>query len=499
MRKALAVLPGLALAASLLTAPVAASVPARLKVPVIDWGSCEEQLIGFECAKVPVPLDYDRPQESTITLGLIRKPATDTEHRIGSLFVNPGGPGGSSVDFVFSHGDVLSTDLSGRFDIVGVDPRGIGRSNRLGCFASDSEAKRFFTAPAAKVPYTPAEERAYVTHFRQLGPKCLPQPIAQHMSTADVVRDMDLLRRAVGDPKLNYLGFSYGSLIGHTYAAMFPETVRVLAIDGAVDPTLWTTGWQIADNRISTGKELDELLRLCDEAGPDCAFHKAGQSAKARWEQLANHIKATPATFGQTTVDYRMLVNVAGAAMYSPAMWPEFTQFLNDLATAKPDAELPLWAVPAEDPIADQTFYGTTCADTGFPITTAEYSAVSEWAEAGSRFGRYWWWTTAGCSFWPPNTDRFTGPWRTKASALIVGNRFDGITGYSGAQASARNIEGSRLLTYAGWGHTAYFRDDCARTYVDAYLISGALPPQGTVCPAGPNPFLDKAIDQAAS
>jgi pimeloyl-ACP methyl ester carboxylesterase len=494
---AIALISGVIVTSSVLATPAATAE--SLTVPTINWQSCGEEFPGFECAQVDVPLDYDRPRGATTKVAVARKPATDKEHRIGTLFINPGGPGGSGVGFALGYGDTLSKSTAGRFDILGFDPRGIARSSPLRCFPTFDEALAFFGSETLATPYKREQERPYVDKFRTLGPKCQTNgsPIAQHMSTADVVRDMDLLRRAVGDPKLTYLGFSYGSFIGNTYASLFPNNIRALVIDGVLDPALWSSGWQIADDRTNTAKEFDEMLRLCDVAGPSCAFHSATQTAKARWEALADSVRAKPVKLGETDVDYEALINSAVGAMYGPDSWPGFAEFLAEVAAAvngTVDGGTPAARARQQEeyPNFFEAYYGNACADADFPRSAAEYSAIGHWAEAGSRFGPFWWWNNAACADWPANKDRFTGPWNTRTSApvLIVGNYFDGVTSYAGAQASARNIKGSRLLSYAGWGHTAYDANDCVTGYVNKYLLTGALPAEGTVCAANPNPFL---------
>jgi pimeloyl-ACP methyl ester carboxylesterase len=146
-------------------------------------------------------------------------------------------------------------------------------------------------------------------------------------------------------------------------------------------------------------------------------------------------------------------------------------------------------------------YYGNQCADTEYPSTFLEFLLVGAYARAGSRFGPYWWWGNNGCTAWPVNHDRYVGPWtaRTSAPVLVVGNFFDGVTAYTGAQATAKLLPNSRLLSYAGWGHTAYGRSACTTNYVNAYLKNGALPPVGTVCPANPNPFVPPAPSARAA
>jgi pimeloyl-ACP methyl ester carboxylesterase len=496
---------GLVLAGSMITG--AQAEPAKSPaVPVLAWGSCGDQFPGFECTVAKVPLDYDRPAGATTNIALARKPATDKAHRIGSVFVNPGGPGGSGFNFALGFGNRLSTELDGRFDVVGFDPRGIGRSDPLHCFTSADEQNAFLSSGPI-FPYQPAQERPYFNQLRTLPDHCFANDatIARHMSTADVVRDLDLLRQAVGDKKLTYLGFSYGSFIGNTYANLFPHNIRALVIDGVLDPRLWSSGWQILSDRTNTALEWGELLRLCDEAGPACAFASKEGSA-ARWEALARQIKAHPLDLGGGNLyTYDLLINDAVGAMYQPEGWggPEgFGAFLDQIADAALGSNVALPAIAAREanyPNGFDAFNGNVCADTEFPSTFEADHAIGRLAESGSRFGPLWWWGNAACADWPVNDDRYTGPWHTRTSApvLVVGNFFDGVTSYAGAQASNRLLEGSRLLSYAGWGHTAYSRSDCVTGHVNAYLLNGSLPPQGTVCPANPNPFLSTATIQA--
>jgi TAP-like protein len=144
-------------------------------------------------------------------------------------------------------------------------------------------------------------------------------------------------------------------------------------------------------------------------------------------------------------------------------------------------------------------YYGNQCADTQYPRMFPAWLAIDRYARAGSRFGPYWWWGNAGCARWPVNDDRYVGPWtaRTSAPVLVVGNYFDGVTDYAGAVASDRMLRNSRLLSYAGWGHTAYGSSECVTEYVDRYLLTVSLPPRGKVCPANPNPFLAAAARQS--
>jgi pimeloyl-ACP methyl ester carboxylesterase len=332
-----------------------------------------------------------------------------------------------------------------------------------------------------------------------------------------VVRDLDLLRRAVGDDKLTYLGFSYGSYLGTTYANLFPQKVRALVIDGVLDPRLWSSGTQVVSDRVATAEEFAEFLRLCDEAGDACALSAPG-GASARYEALANALLRTPLLQEDGSLyTYDFLIADTTSAMYVPEIWGIYAELFDSLADAVLGDTAAVQRAAATRRAIEQRlqqarpqreeydnfvegYYGNQCSDTGYPRSFAAFHAVGEFAEAGSIFGPYWWWVNAGCANWPVAADRYIGPWtaRTSAPVLVVGNYFDGVTDYNGAVATSRLLKNGRLLSYAGWGHTAFERSECVTQYVVDYLLDGSLPPVGTVCPANPNPFVTVAERRTA-
>jgi pimeloyl-ACP methyl ester carboxylesterase len=510
---------GLAVLVSLLVAAAAAAVAdaaqaasGRPPIPEIEWEPCGDDFPGIECGTAEVPLDYDRPRRATTEIALARVPATSS-NRAKSVFVNPGGPGGSGVGLVLGgFGEFLHENLDGRFHVIGFDPRGVGASDPLHCFDSEDDLNSFLVATPL-FPYARGQYRPYFDHWSSLGDICLNrgETIAAHMSTADVVRDLNLLRRAVGDRKLTYLGFSYGSYIGTTFANLFPRNIRALVIDGVLNPRLWSSGWQIKSDRVATQEVFDEFLRLCKEAGPNCAFGDGNRTTQ-RWRKLARSVQREPVDLGDGFIyTYDFLIGDATGAMYSPDSWggPEgyatFLDLVADAALGDQSAKKKARAVRVQlieqltghEPEPDydnglDAYYGNQCADTQYPSRFFAFRVIDIYARAGSRFGPYWWWFNNGCSDWPVAPDRYIGPWATETSepVLVVGNFFDPATDHAGARAANRQLEDSRLLSYAGWGHTAYGTSECTTEHIDAYLLNGSLPPVGTVCPANPNPFL---------
>ena len=270
-----------------LVVPVAAeagtgrgSAAAGAGVPQITWAACGPQL---ECASVPVPLDWAHPGGPTIALAVARHLASHPEQRIGSLFVNPGGPGDSGVAMVAERGQALDAMTGGRFDIVGWDLRGgAGASAPVRCFADAGERASFWQD--LPVPTTRQDERRYLAKTIELARRCGEQngELLAHISTADTARDLDHLRRLVGDRRLTYFGESFGTLIGQTYANLFPRRVRAMALDGLIDPVASAAGTEAvaASGLADTDRVFHQFLRLCQAAGPDrCALAGHGPVA----------------------------------------------------------------------------------------------------------------------------------------------------------------------------------------------------------------------------
>jgi pimeloyl-ACP methyl ester carboxylesterase len=504
-------------ALTLIAAPRVAAAPA---VPKAAWSSCFQKVgPNFECATVQVPLDHNGPEQAAISIAMVRLPAADPAHRIGSLFINPGGPGGSGVEFALFAGSFLFTpEVRARFDIVGFDPRGIARSTALRCFGTPRQWTPYFTPFA--FPITSEEEAQWEAADHYLDAACAQRGarIEDHMATADVARDLDLLRQAVGDEKLTYYGVSYGSFLGQTYANLFPNRFRALVIDGVLDPIAWTTGAPGQQDlpfstrlRSDVGAQatLDEFFRLCDAGGANCAF--SGNSAE-RFAALADQLRTAPiqvidpSSGTAFAFTYQDLIANALFAMYDSFSWPNLAGLLAFIeAQASPltlGAALgDLWR--SEGYIAKRGFPRYPNFIEGFPAVACSDSnnpdSYPAWSAAGAAsdeefgyFGRIWTWVSSICADWPAaDPDRYLGPFdrRTDSPVLVVGNLFDPATRYQGAVTAHHLLPNSSLLTVHGWGHTSLFLSGCADQAIASYLLDLVTPVPDTVCEQDVVPF----------
>ena len=497
------------LAAALLplASGTAAASPAQPRVPALHWAACGD---GFECTTATVPLDYDHPGGPAISLALIRLPATDQRHRIGSLLTNPGGPGQSGVDSIRSTpANAYPPGMRARFDIIGFDPRGVARSTPIQCFASDQARSRFF-AGVPLFPITRREQALFIAKNAEFGRICLRRnaAIMRHMSTANAARDMDLLRRALGDRRLNFYGASYGSYLGNVYANLYPDRVRALVVDSIIEPVEWATGrgdgfsvpvYTRERSDAGTSATMRQFLQLCDRAGPRCAF--SGGDPQAKWRTLLARARQAPIRIpGGPPVTYAEIVTSTVQLLADPPeTWSELAGQLQQLyqastpaaRTASPAAAG--GAAPATYNNADEALVAVTCTDTDNPRDPSRWPTVARQRDQRfGPFGSFWAYLSEPCATWPARDhDRYTGPFnrRTSAPILIVGTRFDPATPYRNARTVARQLPNSRLLTLDGWGHVALPKSACIATYVDRYLVTGALPPPGTVCRPDQQPF----------
>lgn len=504
----------------LVATPVKAAVPAvdhtvqalQAAQPAVVWRSCED---GFQCARVSVPLDYDRPQGQRIELALIRLPATNATARIGSLFVNPGGPGDSGVQFVRVAARIFySAAVRARFDIVGFDPRGVGSSTAVRCFATSAEQQRFYS-DYVRVPETQADFRQAVAKVTELSRRCSGRVgwLLPHLSTADVARDLDILRAAVGDRQLSYLGYSYGTYLGATYANLFPRRVRALALDGVTDAPAYTSGpmpsttFTRLNSHLGSSATLSEFFRLCAQPRSGCAFGTYGSPAR-KYAALARRLRAQPLALPDgSSFGYSELITLTVETLYAPSLWDELALTLEQLyAATRPGRDASAAArikkLPGQGARATADTYDNSieaglasfCSETRNPRQPQDYRRVAARADQRAPYvGAYWTYLSLACARWPARAqDRYAGPWTvpTANPILLLNPRFDPATPHRNAVTMSRLLPGSRLVTVNGWGHTtAQIRSACADAYVARYLIRRTLPGADATCPPGIVPF----------
>ncbi|WP_119727069.1 alpha/beta hydrolase [Thermomonospora amylolytica] len=511
----------------------------RVPAPKLGWYECYE---GAECATVRLPLDYDNPKGATTEIAVLRVKARNPKKRIGSLFVNPGGPGGQGTAMAYQAQYFLGKEVLDRFDIVGFDPRGIGFSANIKCFKSPKDQALAYAGFNVPFPIGQKEEAAFIKSAKAVGKGCSTtgKPLAGSMSTAEAARDMDVLRRAVGDKKLSYLGFSYGTALGQYYANMFPDRVRAVAVDGVINPVSWVgtkkTAGQILDDRLYSAdgafKALREILVRCGKAGPaKCSFAKYGDPVK-NMDVLAKRLKAEPADLGDgLEVTYATLVSWLLGDLYAPDGYQFVDQDLTDVWVASSPAQTVSAAQAntarqalaarlrdrrAKEKQARQTaqrvigrdfpydngleaFSGVTCTDALHPKDAGAWPRLTAASDKRAPyFGRAWAWGTVQCagnSWTVRDEDAYSGPFnrRTAKPVLFVGNYWDPATNYNDAVSSDKLLPNSRLLSSDSWGHTAYGTSACVTNAVDRYLVQGTLPAAGTVCVGDIQPFADAA------
>jgi pimeloyl-ACP methyl ester carboxylesterase len=472
--------------------PVAAGAAAP--AGALHWGACHDPAIpqGYQCATLRVPLDGEERGAAgpTIGLALDRHRATGP-HRIGSLLVNPGGPGVSGVDALPAIVDMLTPTLRADFDIVGFDPPGVGASDPVTCLGPAALSAYLHLDPA---PTTAAGLSALVAGDRSFAAGCRRRSgaVLAHVSTVAAARDMDRIRAAVGDSALTYLGFSYGTFLGATYAQLYPHRVRAMVLDGALDPTLSATA-EIDAQSVAIDGDLTALEASC--AGSSSCAWKAprGTTLAGAFSRLLARVRAHPLPTGTArSVGPAELLYGTAAGLYSTTTWPMVESALAQASAGQGGQLLDLFD-SYTGRLADGGYDNTIEAETAVNCLDAPVPSVPQ-LEADARqvrasapvFGPLDVLSEISCAVWPvaatgrPHAITAAGT----PPVVVVGSTGDPVTPYAWAEHLASQLSRGVLLTRVGEGHTGYAASSCVRAAVDRYLVGLRPPPAGTRCPS---------------
>ncbi|WP_166980911.1 alpha/beta hydrolase [Paramicrobacterium fandaimingii] len=459
----------------------------------VEWStdSCPS---SFECATVRAPMNWDDPEAGEIELALIRSKATGDAQ--GSLLLNPGGPGGSGYDFVADSLDyAVDADLKKNFDIVGFDPRGVGRSTAVTCYGPAEMDEYLYGLPQNTDVGSDAWIDEMTTSATDFGTACLDNtgPLLEFITTVQAAKDLDLLREVLGDKKLNYLGYSYGTFLGATYAELFPDKVGRLVLDGAIDPS--TSNFEVSKSQAKGFEDaLTAFLKNCIESNSECAFSGSVDDARETIVDLIESVDESPLKGS----DGRMLgastlITAIILPLYSADSWEYLNLMLTDVMAG--DAGNAFYFADQYNGREDdgsykdnstEAFMAYNCRDYTYNADPATMEKqAKEINEVAPVFGPYMGYGDISCANWP-----FTdGAERNEIHAdgadpiLVVGTTGDPATPYKWAESLAEQLASGQLVTYEGEGHTAYNKgSQCVNDVVDDYLINGTVPDDDPMC-----------------
>ncbi|MFI9203921.1 alpha/beta hydrolase [Streptomyces sp. NPDC053048] len=478
--------------------PLPAAIPAALRPYYAQkpaWRACPgKSAAGFECATLLAPVDYAAPGGGDVKLAVSRKKATGAGKRLGSLMVNPGGPGGSAIGFLRGYAAAgYPARVRARYDMVAMDPRGVAASEPIACL-SDAEMDDY--AQVDQTPDDASEVRELVAAYKKFAAACATRSgkLLRHVSTVEAARDMDIFRAALGDDKLHYVGASYGTFLGATYAGLFPARVGRLVLDGALDPSL---GQEQVNRDQNAGFQTAFASFSQDCARrEDCPLAAGGRTdiAAARLKTLFEQLDHRPLPTGTSRRLTESLATTGViSAMYDEASWPVLRKALHDAQHG--DGALLLRLSDAYYERDARGSYSNlmpansavNCLDLppAFRGPAGVRRALPEFEKASPALGTSFAWAALTCAYWPvPATG---APHRIPATGaapiLVVGTTRDPATPYPWARALASQLSSGRLLTYDGDGHTAYNRgSSCVDSAINDYLLTATPPPASRKC-----------------
>jgi pimeloyl-ACP methyl ester carboxylesterase len=459
----------------------------------LAWHACDAD---FRCSTLVVPVSYSDPADGTLALAVIELPTTGNPATARDLVMNPGGPGASGVQFLLQAATAFPAALRQAFNLVSFDPRGIGGSDPVEC-VSPPELRRWVGLDPA--PATRTEIVAAIAAVRAFDSACarrVPRDVLVNLSTAVTARDLDRLRAALGAPRLDYLGFSYGTYLGALYAQAFPTHVGNMALDGAVDPALSeaATEQQQAD---AFEVDLHDFFAWCP-TNTACRSELA-KGAAATYDEVMSSLEAghtltadLPAALGgEQQTNYGVALTGVVSSLYSTNQWPSLAEALWAAAGSGNGSDLATLAYNYSGFAANGTVenlvsanLAIACLDRPSPPISGDALLARTFATTAPDFGPAEAWGSLPCNYWPVPPTGKAAPVHLAAPIpiLIVGSTHDPATPYAWARALTNQLSGAELLTRDGDGHTGYFSSACVQNWVDRYLVTGLRPPQGSVC-----------------
>lgn len=452
----------------------------------LSWSGCGD----FLCAELTVPLDYADPDGETIAIAVLKVPAADPGDRIGSLVVNPGGPGAPGTDYAASASDVFREPILDVYDIVGFDPRGTGSSATVDCLTDEQLDQYVAEDPD---PDTAGEAARYMGFVDEFGRGCAERSgdLAAHVTTIEAARDMDVLRAALGESRLDYFGASYGTKLGATYADLFPDRVGRLVLDGAVDLSISSRDLSLGQ---AAGFEtaLRAYVQHCVDEG-DCFL---GDSLEAGLQRITDFLAEVDAQPLDTDSDRQLQVGNAFYGIVLPLYSRDYWAYLDQALQLGFDGDgsvllqfSDLYNSRGADGYTDnssEAIYAINCLDDPYAITAAEVPAnFADFEEASPTFGRVFAWGLTSCggmrveSTEPARDIRAAGA----APIVVVGTTRDPATPYEWAVSLADQLESGVLVSRDGDGHTGYNSGNaCVDEAVEDYLVDGTVPEDGLSC-----------------
>jgi pimeloyl-ACP methyl ester carboxylesterase len=460
----------------------------------LRWGECPG---GNECAVIEAPLDWEDPGGERIEVAFARIPAGDPEARIGSLLVNPGGPGASGIEYLESLAGSLSPEVLERYDLVGFDPRGVGLTEPVACY--DSERMNQFLGYWRDPMDTAGIVEARKV-YQDFGLACLANTgeVLGHVDSVSTARDMDLIRSALGDAKLNYVGFSYGTLLGALYAEAYPDRVGRMVLDGAVDPSK-DSATESLEQIAGFEDALKTYVGECHEE-VDCPLRGTAEEGLAQLHDFIAERQDEPLAtdFGRGLGVQEALMGIL-VCMYEDTLWPVLTMGLDAAMTRGDGTMLMRLADSYFSRDSDtgeflsnmfEAFFAIGCLDAPTDAGRAAMDAMAQRLTAAApTLGEFSAYGELGCAEWPfaatgtPHRLDVGGGAADLAPVLVVGTTGDPATPYESAVALAEQLGSAVLITFEGEGHTAVGRSNgCVTGAVDGYLLEGEVPADDVRC-----------------